>query len=132
MSTKGPSRRYGNTRGAHHRGEFSERIGYPWAKDFNKWTLADHFNKHSEEFKAVSRAELASKAVHFANEIDRIHYRSVVDKKGTTYKYDPRDGRLVIVSKEGYVITYYTVRKSFAYQDKKGKEVTIWIQKRNR
>lgn len=43
MSTKGPSRRYGNTRGAHHRGEISEDIGYPWAKDFNKWTLTGHF-----------------------------------------------------------------------------------------
>lgn len=132
MSTKGPSRRYGNTRGAHHRGEISEDIGYPWAKDFNKWTLTGHFKKHAKELGNQSPAELASKAVHFANEIDRIHYRSVIDKYGTTYKYDPRDGRLVIVSKEGYVITYYTVRKSFTYKDKKGNKVTIWIQKQNR
>lgn len=75
--------------------------------------MTGHFKKHAKEFGDRSQAELASKAVHFANEIDRINYRSVIDKWGTTYKYDPRDGRLVIVSKEGYVVTYYTVKKEF-------------------
>ena len=36
MSTKGPSMRYGNTRGSQHRGEISDTIGYAWAKDFNR------------------------------------------------------------------------------------------------
>lgn len=43
MATKGASYRYGNTRGANHRGEPTKHIGYAWAKDFNKLTLQDHF-----------------------------------------------------------------------------------------
>ncbi len=70
----------------------------------------------------------AAKAVHFANEIDRKHYKSAVDVNGTTYKYDPRDGRVAIVSADGYVISYYRVRKQFTYTNKKGKEITIWIK----
>ena len=33
MATKGASYRYGNTRGANHRGEPTKHIGYAWAKD---------------------------------------------------------------------------------------------------
>lgn len=128
MPTKGASLRYGNTNGAHHRGEATEKINYQWAKDFNRGGIDRHYRDHGEEMGARTKEEYAAKAVHFANEIDRKHYKSVVDINGATYKYDPRDGRLVIVSMDGYVVSYYRVRKKFIYTNKKGKEITIWIK----
>ncbi len=128
MSTKGPSMRYGNTRGAHHRGEVSKVIGYQWAKGFNRGGLAKHFRDHGAQVGAHSEEEYASKGVHFANEVDRQNFKSVIDKKGTTYKYDPRDGKLVIVTKDGYVVSYYHVRNKFTYTNKKGKVITVWIK----
>lgn len=71
MSTKGASMRYGNTNGAHYRGEATEKINYQWAKDFNKGGIERHYRDHGEEFGAKSKEEYAAKAVHFANEIDR-------------------------------------------------------------
>ncbi len=128
MAAKGPSMRYGNTRGAHHRGEVSDDIGYQWAKDFNKGGLEQHFKDHGGEFGAHSEEEYVSKAVDFANEVDRQNFKSVIDKKGTTYKYDPRDGRLAIVTRDGYVVSFHRVRNKFTYRDKRGKKITIWIK----
>ncbi|MBE6136313.1 MAG: hypothetical protein E7181_03505 [Erysipelotrichaceae bacterium] len=129
MATKGASLRYGNTNGAHHRGEATQNINYPWAKDFNKKRLDYHFERHGKEFGAKSRKDYAAKAVHFANEIDRQHYKSVVDKYGSTYKYDPRNSRLAIITKDGYVVTYHHTGDKFTYTNKKGKEVTKWIKR---
>ncbi len=128
MATKGPSMRYGNTRGAHHRGDVSDNIGYQWAKDFNRGGLEQHFKDHGKEFGAVSAADYASKAVHFANAVDRQNHKSVIDGDGTTYKYDPRDGRLAIITKDGYVVSYYRVKDKFTYTNKKGEVITIWIK----
>ena len=71
MPTKGPSNRYGNTNGSNHNGRPTENINYPWAKDFNRGGLSKHFRDHGKEFGAKSKEEYASKAVHFANTIDR-------------------------------------------------------------
>ncbi len=128
MPTKGPSLRYGNTNGAHHRGDATKNINYAWAKDFNRGGLVKHFKDHGKEFDAETKEEYAAKAIHFANQIDRKNYRSVVDYKKTTYKYNPYNGELVIVSKDGYIISYYRIDKKFTYQQKKEKEVTIWIK----
>ncbi len=128
MATKGPSMRYGNTRGAHHRGDVSDHIGYQWAKDFNRGGLEQHSKDHGKEFGAVSAADYASKAVHFANAVDKQNYKSVIDKNGTTYKYDPRDGRLAIITKDGYVVSYHHTGNKFTYTDKKGKKITKWIK----
>lgn len=128
MSTKGPSLRYGNTNGSHHRGEATEHINYAWAKGFNKDGLDKHFDKHGKEFGANSKMEYAAKAVHFANEIDRKHYRSVINYKGTTYKYDPRDGRLAIITKDGYIVTFFHTGEKFTYKNKNGEVVTKWIK----
>jgi hypothetical protein len=38
--------RYGNTNGAHHRGEVTDNINYSWAKDFNRGGLKRHFIDH--------------------------------------------------------------------------------------
>ena len=128
MATKGPSMRYGNTRGAHHNGKVSESIGYQWAKGFNRGGLARHFRDHGKEVGAHSEGEYASKGVHFANEVDRRNFKSVIDGRGTTYKYDPRDGRLVEVTKDGYVISYRHTGKKFTYVNKKGEVITVWIK----
>lgn len=132
MATKGASMRYGNTNGSHHQGEATKNINYPWAKEFNSNGLKNHFRDHGKEFGANSKEQYAAMAVHFANEIDREHYKSVIDKSGTTYKYDTRDGRLALVTKDGYVISYYHAVKKFTYTDKKGKEKIIWIKRKNK
>lgn len=129
MPTKGASMRYGNTNGAHHRGEATKHINYAWAKDFSRGGLDQHYSGHGKEFNAISKQDYAAKAVHFANDVDRKHYKSVIDKYGTTYKYDPRDGRLVIVAKDGYVVSYHHTGKKFTYTNKKGQEVTKWIKR---
>ncbi len=128
MPTKGASLRYGNTNGAHHRGEATEFISYQWAKDFNKGGIDRHYEEHGKEMGARSKEEYAAKAVHFANEVDRRNYRSVVDYKGTTYKYDPRSGIMVEVSKDGYVISYRHVGKEFWYYSRKGTKTWIKTQ----
>lgn len=128
MATKGTSLRYGNTKGAHHRGEATKHINYVWAKDFSKGGLNRHFKNHGKEFGATSKQDYAAKAVHFANEVDRQNYKSLVDKYGTTYKYDPRNGRLAIITKDGYVISYHHTGKKFTYTNKKGQEITKWIK----
>lgn len=120
MSTKGPSNRYGNTKGSNHKGEATENINYQWAKDFNKGGLDAHFLKHGKEVGARSKEEYAAKAVHFANTIDRISCKSVVDYKGTTYKYNIKNRIIVEVSKDGYVISYRHLGKKFWYSPKKG------------
>lgn len=129
MPTKGASMRYGNTNGAHHRGEATEHINYAWAKDFNRGGLDKHFKDHGKEFNSKSKQEYAAKAVHFANEVDRINYKSVVDKRGSTYKYDSRNGRLAIITKDGYVVSYHHTGNKFTYINKKGQVITKWIKR---
>jgi hypothetical protein len=127
-ATKGPSYRYGNTRGAKHRGKASQHINYAWAKDFNKSRLEKHFIDHGKDFSSCSKQDYAAKAVHFANEIDRKRYKSVIDYHGTTYKYDSQSGAYAAITKDGYVVTYYKPRKGgFTYYPKKGKPVWIKI-----
>lgn len=129
MPTKGASYRYGNTNGAHHRGEATKNINYAWAKDFNRGGIEKHFNDHGKEFNTKTKQEYAAKAVHFANDVDKEHYKSVIDKNGSTYKYDPRDGRLAIITRDGYVISYHHTGKKFTYTNKKGKIITKWIRR---
>lgn len=127
MPTKGPSLRYGNTRGSKHRGKFSKNINYAWAKDFNKNTLKTHYEKHGKDFGAKTKEEYASKAVHFANAIDRQNYKSVIDWKGSTYKYNTINGAYAIITEDGYVVTYHKPRnRRFSYHPKKG--ITKWIK----
>lgn len=129
MPTKGASFRYGNTNGAHHRGEASPNINYPWAKDFLGTNLKSHFKSHGGEMGIKGEKDYAAKAVHFANEVDRQHYKSVINYKGETYKYDPNSKLLVVVTKQGYIRTFYDTRGSggFYYYPKKGKKVWIKI-----
>ena len=128
MPTKGPSMRYGNTNGAHHRGEATKNINYQWAKGFLGTNSKSHFIKHGVQMGFKSEKEYVANAVHFANDVDRKHYKSVVNYKGETYKYDPRTKRLVIITKDGYIRTFYSTETSggFYYYPKKG--VRVWIE----
>jgi pyocin large subunit-like protein len=104
----------------------TDNINYSWAKDFNRGGLKRHFIDHWKEFDAKTTQEYAAKAVHFANEVDRKNYKSVVDYKGTTYKFDPRNGRMIEVTKDGYVISYRHIGGKFWYYSKKGEK--SWIK----
>ena len=66
MATKGASFRYGNTNGSR-----TEHIRFAWAKGFNRGGLERHFHDHGKEFGATTAEEYVSKAVHFANTVDR-------------------------------------------------------------
>ena len=126
MATKGASFRYGNTRGANHRGESTKDINYAWAKDFNRGKLEQHFKDHAKEFGCRTKEEYLAKALRFANTIDNINFKSVVDKKGTTYKYNPKTRELVEVTKKGYIVSYRHYGKTDWYIDKKG--VKQWLK----
>ena len=70
MATKGASYRYGNTRGANHRGEATQNINYPWAKDFLGTNSVSHFKDHGKEMDFKSEKEYVANGIHFANDID--------------------------------------------------------------
>lgn len=126
MSTKGASLRYGNTKGSNHKGTPTEHIGFAWAKGFNRGGLTRHFNKHGKEFDCKTKEEYEAKAVSFANTIDRKNAKSVVDKNGTTYKYNPKTNVMVEVTKDGYIVSYRHYGKEFWYLNKRGEKV--WIR----
>ena len=64
----------------------------------------------------------------FANTVDRKNFKSVKDYHGSTYKYDPRNGSYAIITKDGYVTTYFKPKKGgFTYYPKKGRPVWIKI-----
>lgn len=114
MSTKGASNRYGNSRHG-RQGKPTQHIGFAWAKDFNKKTLYDHFRRHGEQVGASTKESYAAHAVRFANRVDRENVRSFVDGKGSTYKFNVKSNEFAIVSKDGYVITYFKPTKGYDY-----------------
>ena len=124
MSTKGPSNRYGNTRGGKN-GHETKKTGFAWAKAFNKSSIDKHFGEHGKEMGFQSKEEYVAHAISFANTIDRINNDSVIDGKGTTYKWSKKTNELVIITKDGIVVSYYKPNKRFHYTNKKGEE--IWI-----
>lgn len=126
MSAKGASYRYGNTKGANHRGEATEHINYAWAKAFNRGGLKHHFKEHGKEMGCRTIKEYETKAIKFANTVNRDKFNSVIDKHGTTYKYDPERNILVEVTKDGYIISFRHYGESFWYIDKNG--VKQWIK----
>jgi len=114
MSTKGASNHYGNSRGG-KQGKATNHTGYAWAKDFNKSTLADHFYRHGAQMGCTTKEGYAAKAVSFANRVDRKNCVSFVDRKGSTYKYNKKDGTLGIITKDGYVVTYFKPKDGYKY-----------------
>lgn len=121
MSTKGAGNHYGNARGG-RQGYITEHTGFAWAKDFNKHTLQAHFNDHGQQMACSNATEYSSKAVHFANAVDRKNCVSFIDKNGSTYKYNTRTNEFAIIKKDGIVITYYKPKDGYDYYLKQKKE----------
>lgn len=126
MATKGASNRYGNSNGAGGKGKPTSNINYAWAKDFGKGLVDSHYEKHSKEFGSISKKQYISDAIHFANTVDRKNYASVVDKRGTTYKWDTRNGKMVEVNKNGIIVSYRHTGGNLWYINKKGEKT--WIK----
>lgn len=114
MATKGPSNRYGNSRGG-MQGRPTQHTGYAWAKAFNKSTLADHFRHHGEQVGCKTKESYNAKAVRFANTVDRKHCVSFKARNGTTYKFNNKTGEFAIVKKDGIVITYFKPKDGYDY-----------------
>ena len=111
--TKGPSNRYGNTRGTP-----TEHINYPYAMRFNRNTIDAHLSKHKREVCANSRVEYEAKAVTFANNVDRINHVSFIDNRGTTHKYSIATGEYAAIRANGIVITYFKPTEGLRYYEK--------------
>lgn len=114
MSTKGASNHYGNSRNG-RQGKRTTHINYAWAKDFNKKTLQDHFNRHGSQVGCYTKEAYAAHAVKFANHVDKVNCVSFVDKNGSTYKYNITTNTFAIISKDGYVITYFKPSAGYDY-----------------
>ncbi len=114
MTTKGPSNHYGNSRGG-SQGHKTDHTGFAWAKDFNKTTLLDHYERHGSEVKADTAASYAAHAVKFANTVDRKNCVSFIDEKGSTYKYNKETNEFAIISKKGIIVTYFKPEKGYQY-----------------
>lgn len=103
MATKGPSNRYGNNNGT-----ASIKINYPYVlPNYIGSNPKDHMEKHFSDFGVNNKIDYIAKAVNFGNDIDRVNYDSYVDHRGTTYKYNKLTNELLLVSKEGNIITYF-------------------------
>ena len=107
MTTKGASNRYGNA-GNGRRGHATKHTGFAWAKDFMSSTLNNHVEKHMESLGFSSKEEYRAHAVHFANKVDRVNNLSYVrPQTGETVKYNTKTGEFAVITKKGYVTTYY-------------------------
>lgn len=114
MSTKGASNHYGNSKNGRH-GKATLHIGYAWAKDFNSRTLQDHFNRHGSQMGCTTKESYAAHSVKFANNVDRANCVSFVAKNGSTYKYNTKTNTLAIITKDGYVVTYFKPAAGYDY-----------------
>lgn len=113
--TKGPSNRYGNTRGSRGIGKPSEHINFAWAREFDKSTLDYHSLKHKSNFGTSNKNEYSAKAISFANTVDRKNCISFVDKYGNTYKYNKKTNEFAIIRKSGIVKTYFKPDRGINY-----------------
>lgn len=71
-----------------------------------------------------NKNEYASKAVHFANTVDRKNCVSFIDKNNSTYKYNKKTNEFAIIKNNGIVITYYKPKDGYEYylKEKKNKQ----------
>ncbi len=103
----------------------TKHISYMYAKDFDEDLLELYFYKYGKEFNCSNKEEYEQKAITFVNDIDRDNYKSFVDYNWITYKFDPRNKTLVVVTKDGNIISFKHYDKTFYYEIKKGKRK--WI-----
>lgn len=103
MPTKGKSNLYGRGK----RGQSNEHISYKYSKLFLQKGYNDHYEKHGQKEMGLSSDQYRSRAISFANEVDRVNHVSFVNEKGLTIKYSMRTSELAMVTKEGNVATYF-------------------------
>lgn len=125
MATKGASYLYGNTRGTNGKGISSEHISYKYAIGFNRYALDDDFVRHGKDFGVNSAKQYGEHAIHFANTVDRKNNVSFVDKNGTTYKFNKKDGTLCLIKKNGIIISYYKPKGGYDYYLKQRRKYKI-------
>ena len=113
MATKGPSNRYGETRGGRQMHDTGS-ISYPWAKGFNRASLGRHYDDHAVGIK--TKESYVASAVKFANTVDKKNCVSFVDSEtGSTYKYNKATNEFAIITKSGYIVTYYKPKGGYNY-----------------
>lgn len=117
--TKGPSNLYGNP--SH---KPTEKINFEYAKEFNEGTLEKHAHDHGKDLGLSESDSDAYKqmAIEFANDVDTENYDSFVDERGSTHKYDPLTKRFIIVSSDGYIVTFYIAGTKNYWQNNKTKK----------
>ncbi|MBO4737483.1 MAG: hypothetical protein J5627_03495 [Bacilli bacterium] len=116
MATKGPSGRYDGTRGSNKKRDESKTISYPWAKDFNKYGANKHYNDHAKDMGLTTKEAYAAHALKFANTVDKVNCVSFVHAKTeSTYKYNKVTNEFAIITKNGYVVTYYKPSGGYKY-----------------
>lgn len=107
IGTKGPSNLYRSKTG---------KTGYEYAKDFIRDKLATHADQHHTAM-GLEKGDLGGyldQALYFANDI-RTTTDSFVDAQGSTYKYDYVTNEFAIISKDGYVVTYFKPSQGVLY-----------------
>lgn len=117
MSTKGASNRYGNA-GNGNRGHATIHTGFPWAKDFDRSTLDWHNDEHMKSLGFSSKEEYRAHAVSFANRVDRTNNISYVRPNGDTVKFNKKTGEFAVISKAGFVKTYFKPKNGIEYYNK--------------
>ncbi len=115
MATKGASNRYGNSNGSKGAGLPTGSIKYQWAKDFSRNTLNGHFNNHGKSMGFDSKESYKQHAIKFANTVDRKNCESFFDENWSTYKYNKKTNEFAIITKDGYVVTYYKPTGGYKY-----------------
>lgn len=103
MPTKGKSNLYGRGK----RGEPNDHISYKYSKLFLQGDFDRHYKDHGQRQMGLSEDQYRSRAIAFANQVDRVNHVSFVNEKGLTIKYSLRTSELAMVTREGNVATYF-------------------------
>jgi hypothetical protein len=106
LSTKGPSNLYA----------LSERINYQYASSFFEKKLEAHALRHGTFEMKLPKKEYISKAIEFANRIDKFNNQSFVDLGGSTYKRNKITKEFIIINNRGIVITYFKMSSDKKWQ----------------
>lgn len=102
MATKGKSNLYGRGK----RGEPNEHISYKYSKIFIQGDFDRHYYEHGRGEMGQSMDQYRSRAIAFANNVDRVNHLSFVNDRGLTIKYSLKTNELAMITKEGNVATY--------------------------
>ena len=118
MASKGPSNRY-QTGSRSSNGKTISHTNFEWARDFNKKSLNKHFDDHAKSMGFTSKESYKQHAIKFANTIDKKNNVSFIDSKtGATYKYSKTSSEFAIITKDGYVSTYFKPKDGYSYYKK--------------